>query len=699
MTKATKITIHTDLYHREYKFSVDGMDAMTSTYLPQNDGDFLGNFWGVGIGLGSFCKDLNEVHSASLNISHSLLQHYWSVSKDTFNEDKKDLIDLFDNDFKIEDCTQIIENEYRLFLSKLQRLSGFLKKNDSETSNFIEPLEIKIYCGDSPETFLSSLQDSKLYHDTPALKDVCEKLFINVSLINNFDELLDIDNYFPHIVILTEKEKQVKAIKDKYANKLIFVKSTDLDVLEVDEYYPAFWFVKEENTLVELIHLYFDFYFLRYRFQQIWEKAVEHVYLESLEAATELISIGIRHPVYIFDARNNAVVVHHRYNTTCKKISPLRSDTDETCIQPVCQNADYDKDSGEISFTSHQIGSRSITLAAGNKDNCIYQYDGAKLKKHVESIVFSVAVESNGYASGIKIVPISSRGFEQRNNKWTAVVGAEISFKIQISVPLNGKYDTNIDPASCLIDGTPVDIENHSFKANKTGCIEIFARTEKSAQEDRCLITVLPHANAIRFDIGQTGVDAKDCVVEYENEQTGLKVHHAANSKEGNACRVKEIKCFEGSKFIIDSVAVLYTAMDAEVWKKSCRLQLDNSSIGEIQNNHLFLKTSGNAKLLVMADDEVAGSYTVDFSVLADKSQMAQKLLIITCGLGLLTTLCWYGLNFFTLIIYMLCPISVIYVKGHKENHIRTKAQKICFYVSAILSILFFIKAFFEEIA
>lgn len=693
----TEITIHTDLYHRKYKFSVDGIDATPSTALFQDNGDFLGNFWVPEIGLGSFCTDLNGVH-ASLNISHSLLQHYWSVSKDTFNEDKKESIDLFDNNFKIEDCTQIIEDEYRLFLAKLQRLLVFLKKNNRETLNFIEQLEIKIYCGDSPETFLSSLQDSKLYHDTPTLKEVYENLSIHISLINNFDELFNIGND-NHIVILAEKEKQEKAIKNKYANKLIFVKSADLDVLEVDEHCPAFWFVKEEKTLIELIHLYLDFYFLRNRFQEIWEETVKHICLESLEAATELISIGICYPVYIFDAQNNAVVVHHRYNTTCKKISPLRSNTDEKCIQPVCQNADYDKDSGEISFTSHQIGSRNITLTAGNEDNCIYQYDGTTLKKHVDTIVFSVAVESDGYASGIKIIPIPSRGFEQRNNKWTAVVGAEIPFKIQISVPANGKYDINIDPASCLVDGTPVDIENHYLKANKTGYIEILARTEKSALKDRCLITVLPHANAIRFDIGQTGVDAKDCVVEYENEQTGLKIHHEGICKEGNARRVKEIKCLEGSEFIIDSAAVLHTAMDADVWKKSCRLQFDNSSVGEIQNNHLFLKTSGNAKLLVLADDEVAGSYTVDFSVLADKSQMAQKLLIITCGLGLLTTLCWYGLNFFTLIIYMLCPISVIYVKGHKENHIRTKAQKICFYATAILSILFFIKAFFEEIA
>lgn len=699
MAKITKITIETDLYHREYKFSVDGMDATTGTYLPQNDGDFLGNFWGAGIGLGGFCKDLNEVHSATLRVSHSLIQRYWSVSKDTFNEDKKELIGRFDNNFKMEDCDQIIEDEYNLFLSKLQALSNFLKKKDSEASNFIEPLEIKIYCGGSPETFLNSLQESKLYNNAPILKKICEDLHINISLINSFEELLDIDNDSPHITILTEKEKKLKAIRDKYTNKLIFVKSINIDVLEVDEYYPAFWFVKDDSMLVELIHLYLDFYFFRYRFQYIWEKIIEHLYLESITVATKLISIGIRYPVYIFDATSNAVVVHNRYHTACKKILPWGSGAEKNSVPPVCKNADYDNDSEEVSFISSQIGPHSITLTVGNKENYIYQYDGTKLKKYVDTLIFTVTVESDGYASGIKIIPISTQGFELRSNRWTAVVGTKISFKIQLSVPLNGKYNAEIDPISCFVDRTPIDIDNCSFMAKNIGCVEILARTKKSACEDCCLVTVLPHADAIRFDIGQTGVDAKDCFAEYESEQTGLKLYHPENSKAGNDRRVKGIKCFEGSEFLIDCAAVLHTAMEADVWEKSCRLQLDNPGIGEIHNNHLYLKTPGKSKLLVLANDEVAGSYVVDFSVLADKSKMAQKLLISTCGIGLLTTLCWYGLNFFTFILYLLCPISVIYVKSHKENHIRTKAQKICLFVTAILSILFFLKAFFEEIA
>ena len=686
--------------------------------------NFFADFWGDG-GLGELFASNMSLHPATISFSHSLLQYYVYAARNIFSVNSSEQ--------RINRVRYLLEgvNNYVVhnskaedqFTQKLKSIQKFLA-----TTAIAPTIEIKIYC-DISENFLDELLSSSINisdtasAETLILRDICSVLKINIE----HNEIAQAD-----IIVLKEssvREKAEAIYKAKNELKkemLVFIKADeDKDKIEIEEDYPIFWYV-QENHLKKFICDYIDLYYLRYQFLTQWKHLLEEPIFDSIEEAKEFLSLGIA-SAYIVEVPKKNIILGENGVIKYDYITPFGTQTtnsqDESIPCPIeTDSCTMSRRGNTINFTPQEI--KPYTINVTSKED-VYLYKESKLEKRKS---LEITVEDNGKAARINLELIENEHLREAtgihtyssftdlnvtdNNccpekRYEARCAQKISFKVNVTSNANGTYDCEKDPIQCeinyidYIDYIDKTRNNEvSFSESRgeytctpteAGTLKIRAKTESISKFEEVIIYVLPDANEIDLDISTT--DKAKIIGEAAHEE---KANYSINGDEKK--RVKKVHCFEGTKFHIQQYCGVYRANTAQkVWNEECECVFLNSSGAKWDSPSSFtLYAPGSYTLKTTLRDNSSVSYCVEFVVFPDQSQKAQKWLMATCGIGLLTTLCWYGLNLVTFTLYCLCPLYAIHIGKKKEFY--PAIRKECLLGLPILSVLFILKALYEEL-
>ena len=630
---------------------------------------------------------------ATISVSHPLLKYYIATAKE-INAAKSEKIEnikkLLDN-ISVE-CPLDLKEEYNnSFEKKLEKIEPFLKDKSPEE------YKINIFYNttdnDERTTFFNNLLKSSI--NRLQLKEICSILRLKISPFNSEED---------NVGIVVSKR-----VGKPRGEVLYFVKHSEQQLTVING--CCLWYVKEKDnndsvpqssslSIKELIFLYIDFYYLRWRFQDLWEKCLQTATFSSIEEAQEFLSLGINSPVYIVEAPKKSVILGENGVIKYDYITPFGMQTtntqDESIPCPVKIDSPYTKLGNKIIFTPKEI--KPYKISAKSED--VYLYEERSLKK-LDSFI-EIEVEDNGLTTGIRLELTEDsttwRKSSDSESKYAAEArcGQKISFKAIATPNVGGKHDDTKDPILCYIENAKNEKVFHteSFQGEYTpkelGTLTIRAKTNVSGHECEKVINVLPDANEIDLDIRTTdkakiiGEAAHDEKASYFIEGKGKK-------------RVTKIRCFEGTGFHIQYRGIYSANVAQKVWNEECQCEFQNSSGAKWNSPSSFtLCAPGSYTLKTTLRDNPSVSYCVNFEIIVDQSQKAQKWLMATCGIGLLTTLCWYGLNLVTFTLYCLCPLYAIHIGKKKEFYPAIREE--CLLGLPILSVLFILKALYEEL-
>ncbi len=700
--------------------------------------NFLADFWKEGLG-GLFMGNQNLRCCETISVSHPLLQYYVDAARNISffqsNDDddkEKDRVKTLLNDIKkCEVYTEEIGIKYEQFTKKLKSMQELLAKI---TTASISPIEIKIYC-DISNNFLDELLSSSINisgsasAETLILSDICSTLKINIK----HDEIATAD-----IIVLKgfPDEKyadDIDTTKNKQKKQILFIKTVtnnDEEKFVTVNKYPTFWYVQEDH-LKKLICYYIDLYYLRWRFLDLWEDCLKNATFSSIDDAQEFLSLGISSSAYIVEAPEKTVILGKTGEIKYVYITPFGTQTtnlqDESIPCPIKIDLSYTESNGtqttnpqkifcpikkdlsytelkeekKITLTPQEIKPYEISRATSAPED-VYLYEEGRLKTLV---LFKIKVEDNGLAAGIRLELTENKYLQEATGgtytssssgnvcvkdcnlssekMYEARCGEKISFKIIPVWHENGEYNRLEDPVKYYIYNNKNEkvFQKESIQGEYTpeepGTLTIIAETETSKCECKKIINVLPDADEIEKTI--------------TNLVSGEKVDTQS----------QPISCFTGTQFGIECHGIYSKDSRQKVWNNEykCTLLRNGEKVWKnISNLSSFkLETHGSYKLEIKLCDNDNVSDYINFEVRADQSLTAQKWLMATCGIGLLTTLCWYGLNLVTFALYCLCPLYAIHIGGKKKELYPTIREE-CLLGLPILSVLFILKALYEEL-
>ncbi len=711
-----QIRIQTNPYFCTYSIAVNDSSAgsghqnrYSGCFKAQGNDNFLGTFWGAQKGLGAFLCDLKPWMSGSplskvsvLDVSHPLLASYCRTPKVTFeqsgrNTDQRRCLEFLS---KLE--TRISEEIVRTdFQGLVERLRRFHEIQGGNT--LLETCEIKICKSVQGAQFLEGVLDSDFQPGGLKVRDICRELGIILTLDDKAPVGV-VQCTTPCIIILTEEEK--KSLRRLEDGTLVFVESESKDLLEV--FNCTFWTVKGTAALTERIVQYLDFFYFRHRFHEIWEAALKTLAQKELSDVETFLSLGLKTPAYLLDARAPKTTVNCLFRTTCKLVEPF--DGEEGNASSIGElrvdSAVYDSACGEIRYEPTRIVDHKISIT-GTAENELYVYSGWSLEgKGANPYDLTVEVHDDGCATKVEIAPCASHFVEEREGSWFAAVGTPIVFEITTWCLQNGQYDPKRDPMVCSVrfNGNEVGFEAGSktgtiqFCPPERGEVKVEVQTTRSGKRAACAVIVLPRADAIRVDVGvlptaRGGV----CTVEHEDKETGLVLRDMGRR------RVTRIYCFEKSGFRIVSRAVWNAVRDAPIWEGRgvCRLGVKSqrNDVLHVKDDCVFAASPGEETLRIACDAvDNPSEWEIVFTVLGDKSPFACCLMTITCACSVITTLVWYGLNWWAALLYSGGPIGAAWIYYHAESHLRTQRQKIGLFVTLGVSVFCLLKAIWEEI-
>ena len=693
--------------------------------------DFFTDFWMEGLGE-LFMGNPNLRCCETISVSHPLLQYYVDAARnisflDKDNKKKKKVKDLLQKVKNYDAYNLTAEAECEQFIQKVKSIQKFSENAGGDNE------KIKIYWGienNFGDLLSSSINISGSATDSLTLGKISSVLKIEISKCEQFAEA--------DIIVLTKSPYGKPADEIRNANnnskKIVFIANREEDKTEADDGYPTFWNAKEDH-LKKLICYYIDLYYLRWRFLDLWKKCLQTATFRSIEEAQEFLSLGISSSAYIVEAPKS-VSLGKTCVIKCDYITPFGTQTtnpqDESVFEIDSSFMSKTEFENEITVKSHEIKSHRIPIVTSK---AVYSYENSRLKK-LESPFLEIEVKDNGLAAGIKLEFTKSPSLlrpaegthayssfdDDKNSASIRVInydcssekayevrcGKKISFKI-ILEPHNGgkhvwaeglEYDICNDNNKNDINKKevyPTSYQSNSYQVEYTppenpGKLTIIAKTKESNRECQEVIYVLPDADEIDLDISGSTESDKIKIIEKVYED---KANYSIKGEEKK--RVKKIRCFEGTKFHIQYCGVYRANTAQKVWNKECKCVFQNSSGEKWDSPSSFtLYAPGSYTLKTTLHDNSSVSYCFDIDVIVDQSQKAQKWLMATCGIGLLTTLCWYGLNLVTFALYCLCPLCAIAIWKKKKFYPALRKEWLL--GLPILSVLFILKALYEEL-
>ena len=521
---------------------------------------FLTNFESEG-GLMELANSNKETLGdvATISVSHPLLKYYIATAREinaTKSEKIENIKKLLDN-ISVE-CPLDLKEEYNnSFEKKLEKIEPFLKDKSPEEYK----INIFYNTTDNDErTFFNNLLKSSI--NRLQLKDICSILRLKIFPSNSEGDNVGI--------VVSERVGKPRG------EVLYFVKNSEQQLTVING--CCLWYVKEKDnndsvpqssslSIKELIFLYIDFYYLRWRFQDLWEKCLQTATFSSIEEAQEFLSLGISSPAYIVEAPKKSVILGEEGVIKYDYITPFGMQTntqDESIPCPIKIDSPCTMLGNKIIFTPQEI--KPYKISAESED--VYLYEERSLKK-LDSFI-EIEVEDNGLATGIRLELIESTCL--RDATATAQCGKKISFKIIPVQHDSGNYAPCKDPVECYIlyDGnnTEKEVFHLTFSQSqreyhgeyntpeKPGTLTI--RTEAKVSKSKCekVITILPDANEIHLNIRPHTKSDATKIIEVVHEE---KANYSINGDEKK--RVKKIHCFEGTKFHIQYCLMLQKAM------------------------------------------------------------------------------------------------------------------------------------------
>jgi len=341
MSKSPCISLLVDPYHLKWK--QDRADAPKS-YDPRElgAGDILGNFWAVGKPILNY----NSSEEVSLDYGHPfvnghpLVRKYWDAPKEAQGSDyDKNSLATVSGKVKLCDTDAETGDAFSTHIDALTELIGEQLKDAPP-----EFFEIRLYCID-PELGPFIMESIK---NDPKKQERLSKLRIRLVLEKTPEFLDGISQTYPAPAVLTVGSGDTddgSGTNKFFERHLCFRLKQDDDsdkiyVTEGDEKAgnsPSFWCLKDDGELAELVWLYIDFYYLRWRYMMLWEHCLHSgLRFDSLPEAEKFIRIGISATAAAIDERecDASVMVKEKLRFIWHKVAPGLEAVDDDGIAP-----------------------------------------------------------------------------------------------------------------------------------------------------------------------------------------------------------------------------------------------------------------------------------------------------------------------------------------------------------------------------
>ena len=735
MSNIPCISLQVDPYHLKWR---QDCTETPKSYDPRNagPGDILGDFWAIG----RVILDNNAPSEVCVDYghpfinTHPLVGTFWKIAKDGADDDKSDLVAVSQKaKFPPDTLTEAQKAEKikaldQAFREHITALSERLANLPQE--KLPEFFEIHIYCLDRElgEFLIGSIEKN------PQKQELLSQLRIRLVLEDSLEFLDQIAQMSPApaVVAIGRFGTDDELFGNKFFERhFCFCKREgEKEKIYVTESYekdgnsPSLWCVENDDQLLEAVWLDIDFYYLRWRYMMLWEHCLHSdLHFESLSDAEQFISLGITDSAVVVDegecdasvkVKDNLQFVWHKVVTALEHTGSKEIVPEITCDgrQPIETTLDNGGARVEFPTSVEDLGHQLTVSLDIPSDNDVDAPPGVFVRHSdgtlslSNSYRISVSIADDGGAAEIEII---CKGLhEKRNGNWVAPYAEDIYLEYAVRAPRNGHWQAAKDPVTFKINGEEVQDSPHLLPGD-VGTISAEAKT-KSGKAASFTLHRLPRANAIFVNVGHlSSGGGAPCTILREKDASGLCAKGASDS---NGRRVKIIRCAQGEEFVIAALGVLNEDRSGEVWDNGSDLQLCDadgnpvtdekvatiSPTGKDGMRHLCLLQAGDFTLRITSRDVPSVAYDIEFSIFADHSKRALAALIGTFILSLATTLCWYGLNIFDFLFYMLCPTVLFYVATHREGCLRKNWHKTVFYLIAAFTVLIIVKALWEEL-
>lgn len=725
MSEPQSILLQIDPYR--LKWNQDCYEPPKS-YDPRNagDGDILGNFWAVGrpiLNYNSADKVYVDYGHPFIN-NHPIIKKYWATAKEAQgSEEDNEVLITADRKARLHKAADAepIENKFSEHISALDKMITKYQK-DAPPDFF----KIHIYCLDSKlgDFLLETIKEDS------QKQDLLLKLRIKLVLEKSPDFLNRIVQADPRPAVLAVGSNDISdgsennkfferhlvfRLKQDGSNKIYVTEERD----EKEGNSPSFWFLKDKNELSELIWLYIDFYYLRWRYMVLWEYCLSNnLHFDCLADAENFIRIGITASIVLIDEKecDSSVMVKENLRVVWHNIiADLESvRNDEISLKISCdghhplETPFKNGGTAEFPISVDDLGKRltvEFNICNDSEENTIPRIfvlhrDG--ILSRYNNWQTNVSVEDDGGAADVEI--ICKGRHERRNGKWVVPSAENVHLEYTVTSPRNGRWQADKDPVTFKING--LTQKSPYLLPDNVGVFQAEATT-KSGKSASLILYRLPRTDAIFLDIGHLSSGDTICTVQREKKTSGLCSKGDSNKK---GRRLKSIRCAQEEEFIIETYGVLNKDHSAEVWASGCDLRFYDTASNQTTNENaaclssvngninLHVKNAGNFTLRITSRDIPSVFYDVEFSVFANRSKFALIALGCSFMLSLTTTLCWFGLNLFTFLVYLLCPATLYYIATHQEGCLRKNWHKIIFYLAMAGTALIISKALWEEL-
>ena len=712
MSNSYQYVLQVNPYLLKWSGEIDPTRSFDTRICGQDD--CLGNFWNIGISL----ESLSSVEQVSIQgCDHPFFRKYWQTKKKPVNEN--DAIALGEICEKILPFPEKVEDdhfpEHAVYLAKtIENASGYTP---------VEDYDIHLFCSDaeSGQFLIRAIQDD------PKKKQLLSVLKIRLCLESDPVYLKSVDGQTPKpaVVPVVQKPEELSLLKASafFRNHLCFrlpktAGTQDESVIFVNgrsQDSPSFWIPKSLEELAELVWQHIDFYFLRWRYLGLWDYYLSRLHWKNYVEAAQFIKLGIMNPVAVLDERaySSSVVVNHKIQLRWHKETPVLTlpgcNVDATDLNASCTghqtSASTLVDGGTVEIPTglNDIGNVlsvhfELTKGRAESDSKLFivQRDGTVVRKSAYD--YPVKVEDDGNAAGIEIVCKGTR--QMRNGRWCFPSGEDIELTYGVKSHRNGSWSPQTDPVSFRVNGMPA--ENPYLIPKKGDIFEVKAET-KSGKTDAVTMYKLPRANAILQNFAQVFSGNYASSASHERTNLGL------SPKSSQGKRINSVRCAQNTQFVLETRGVFQKDPSAEVWNDQCESILYNSKnepvpVGDWKTQKdsssiiVQIKRPGNYTLLTKSADVPDVDFPISFSVFANHSKVAFGILSATFILSLIVTLSWFGLNLLTSLLYLACPLTLLFILTHKEGCIQNKRHSIFFYLIILGYVIIICKVLFEEL-